>query len=102
MRKYIAKNAKTLGISGIEFEGCYYMTFKMEKDDSRLMSMLADALRNEGGINCRALVENSEIPIFDKYDNYIPADLIRKAYSADRLRADEAEKRIFELSMAEE
>ena len=102
LRKYIAKNARSFGISGIEFEGCYYICFKMERDDSRLMSMLADTVRNDGGIDCRALVENGEIPIFDKYDNYIPADLLRKAYSADRLRSDEAEARIFEMSMKEE
>ena len=41
-----------------------------------------------------ALVENSEIPVFEKYDNYIPHDLLRKAYAADKLRADEAEAQI--------
>ena len=45
-----------------------------------------------------SLVESGEIPIFDKYDNYIPTDLLRRAYSIDRLRADETERRIFEMS----
>ena len=63
------------------------------------MTHLADKLRYEGGIDCFGLVESGEIPIFDKYDNCIPAGLLRKAYARDRLRADEAEKRIFELSV---
>ena len=101
LRKYISKNAMALGITGIEFEGCYYITFKMEREDTGLMSLLADKLRNDGGIDCRALVESGEIPLFDKYDDHIPANLLRKAYSADRLRSDEVENRIFELSLKE-
>jgi len=99
LRKYISHNAKSLGITGIEFEGCYYMTFKMETDGDELMLRLADRLRDTGGIDCMSLVESGEIPVFDKYDNYIPASLLRRAYSVDRLQADEAERRIFELSM---
>lgn len=101
LRKFIAQNSKSLGITGIEFEGCYYILFKMEKDDSQLMQLLADRIRNDGGIDCMSLVESGEIPVFDKYDSCIPADLLRRAYSVDRLRADEAEKRIFELSAKE-
>ena len=46
------------------------------------------------GINCDALVESGEIPVFEKYDNYVPYELLRKAYAADKLRADEAEEQI--------
>ncbi len=94
LRKYIKKNAAANGISGIEFEGCYYITFKMEKqgDFEFAAKLLEEVERN--GINCDALVENGEIPVFEKYDNYVPYDLLRKAYAADKLRADEAEEQI--------
>ena len=36
--------------------------------------------------------------MFEKYDTYIPGDLLRKAYAADRLRPDEAELRIREFA----
>ena len=94
LRKYIKKNASANGISGIEFEGCYYITFKMEKtSDIDFISRLLDGVERDG-INCDALVENGEIPVFEKYDNYVPHDLLRKAYAADKLRADEAENQI--------
>jgi ATP-dependent Lhr-like helicase len=94
LRKYIKKNAAANGISGIEFEGCYYITFKMEKvNDIDFIARLLDGVEREG-IICEHLVENSEIPVFEKYDNYIPHDLLRKAYAADKLRADEAEETI--------
>ena len=94
LRKYIKKNAAANNISGIEFEGCYYITFKMEKVTGiDFIARLLDGVEREG-IVCEHLVENSEIPVFEKYDNYIPHDLLRKAYAADKLRADEAEAQI--------
>ena len=84
-------------ISGIEFEGCYYITFKMEKKTGIefVSSLLAGVERD--GINCYSLVENGEIPIFEKYDNFIPHTLLRKAYATDKLRSDETENAIREF-----
>ena len=97
LRKFIKKNSAELSVSGLEFEGCYYMTFKTERESEDIISILADKV-NWQGINCEELVENGEIPVFDKYDGCLPASLLRKAYAADKLRADEAEKRIIEMS----
>lgn len=90
LRKYLKKNASRYNISSIEFEGCYYITFKMEKttDAELLFKLSEDTLKN--GINLYSLVENGEIPVFEKFDNYIPHELLRKAYARDRLIADEA------------
>ena len=94
LRKYIKSQAHNFGISDIEFEGCYYITFKMEKsNDIGFISRLLDDVER-CGINCSSLVEKGEIPVFEKYDNYVPYDLLRKAYAADKLRADEAEEQI--------
>ncbi len=41
------------------------------------------------GIDTQALVRDGECPIFDKYDEYIPPELLRIAYAKDRLLADE-------------
>ena len=99
LRKFIQRNAKENNINGIEFEGCYYITFKMEKiTDLNFITHLLNRVERDG-IDCNALVESGEIPVFEKYDNYVPYDLLRKAYAADKLRADEAEeqiRRIFE------
>ena len=97
LRKFIAKYAADYGISNIEFEGCYYISFRMENaSDYGFISGLAREVK-EKGIDTASLVSESEAPIFEKYDPHIPAALLRRAYSADKLRADEAEKRILEI-----
>ena len=97
LRKFLARNAGMFKISHIEFEGCYYMTFRMERgNDYDLISHLA-GLAATDGIDCRALVESGELPLFEKYDEHIPGELLRSAYAADRLRADEAEARLQEI-----
>jgi hypothetical protein len=44
------------------------------------------------------LVFASELPIFDKYDTCIPAELLRAAYAKDRLSLSEVKERIARLS----
>ena len=41
------------------------------------------------GIDMPTLVESGEIPLYDKYDAYIPAELLRRAFLEDRLAPDE-------------
>ncbi len=97
LRKFIARNAGACKISNLEFEGCYFLTFRMEKgNDYDLISHLSELIRREG-IDCQSLVQSGETPLFEKYDEHIPGDLLRRAYAADRLRADEAEGRILEI-----
>ena len=97
LRKFIACNAGPCKISNLEFEGCYYMTFRMEKgNDYDLISRLAGIVDTDG-IDCASLVRGGEVPLFEKYDEHVPGDLLRKAYATDRLRADEAEARIREI-----
>ena len=99
-RKYLAHNASQFGIANIEFEGCNYIIFRMERADGReLIDGLANRVRREG-INTSELVGHNELPVFEKYDTYIPGDLLRKAYAADRLRPDEVEARIVEMQKA--
>ena len=43
------------------------------------------------------LVSGKELPIFEKYDQYVPAELLRSAYAKDRLDADEALKRLKDM-----
>ena len=82
----------------MEYEGCCYMTFKMERGDGReLISYLSKKASSEG-IDKSTLVAASECPVFEKYDDFIPSELLRDAYMADRLRTDEAVKRLAEIA----
>jgi ATP-dependent Lhr-like helicase len=97
LRKFLGQHASAFKISNIEFEGCYYITFRMERgNDYDLISHLAQIAATDG-IDCRALVQSGELPLFEKYDEHVPAELLRKAYATDRLRPDEAERRLCEM-----
>ena len=96
LRRMIASEARRFGIMGIEYEGCYFIRFRMTKgSDFELM----DALNRVAleGIDPNSLVGSSEIPVYEKYDHYIPADLLRFAYASDKLNPIEAGQRIREI-----
>jgi len=89
LRKFLAHSGAPVKLSGMEYEGCYYIKFKMEKGDGeKLIRHLYDKMTKEG-IDLESLVSPSENPVFEKYDHFIPNELLRKAYISDRLRTDE-------------
>ncbi len=100
LRKYIRSPeiASEFKISNVEFEGCCYIMFRMERaNEKAFIRRLADRVISEG-IDPFALVAGGEIPIFEKYDPYIPVDLLRRAYATDKLSPDEATDRIIEMA----
>jgi len=89
LRKFIMSHAAKFKISNLEFDGCYYMMFKMETaNDYGFIKTLCDILAAEG-IDKSRLVNLNEMPVFEKYDDFIPAELLRRQYAADKLRTDE-------------
>jgi len=94
LRKFIMQNAARFKISNMEFDGCYYMMFKMENtSDYGFIKGLCDILEREG-IDKSKLVNINEMPVFEKYDDFIPAELLRRQYAADKLRTDEIMTRL--------
>lgn len=98
VRKLLHYYAGELGISGIEFEGCYYISFKMEQQGAEKLPARLLSLMERDGLTVYDLVKESDAPAFDKYDPYIPPSLLRKAYAADRLNLEEAKKRLADLA----
>ena len=95
VRRLMQKHASELGISDIQSEGCCYITFKSK--DGGVGRDLADALRGiieRDGLSADELVFDGECPIFDKFDEYIPAELLRDAYATDRLCPEEVVDRL--------
>lgn len=89
LRRFLQKYAGELGISDVESEGCYYITFKARGEAGKnFLFAIRDILARDG-IDPRTLVREGECPVFDKYDEYIPPELLREAYATDRLRTDE-------------
>lgn len=85
LRRYLGANAAAFGISGMESEGCCYITGKVKPGAfSGLMEAICRKMKEEG-IQPERLIGAGEYPAFDKYDQYIPAALLREAYATDRL-----------------
>ena len=98
LRKFIAHNGRPFKISSMEYEGCYYMTFKMEQGNGYGLIEHLNKIVESEGIDLDSLVSPSECPVFEKYDDRIPSELLRKAYTADRLREDEVRRRLCDLA----
>ncbi len=97
VRKLIARVSRQFGITGVEYEGCYFITFKMAHgNDYELISSLCEEIRRRG-LDGEELVGQGEVPVFEKYDDEIPPELLRRAYAIDKLNVEEAAKRMLEI-----
>ena len=101
LRKVMIKNADRLKISNVEYEGCCYITFRFEGRSIRQMCDVLDGICS-AGVDRTELISKSESPVFEKYDDCIPGELLRLAYAEDRLRVDEMIPRVHEMRTEEE
>ena len=97
VRRLLKKQMPRFRISGVEYEGCYYITFKMSAGNADELARALAAECEGEGIDRMLLVANSEIPVFEKYDDYVPADLLRQAYAIDKLEKEDTEVRLREI-----
>lgn len=89
LRRFLQKNAAELGIADIQSQGCSYITFKSKGDAGKNLLFNIRSILERDGLDTEKLISDSECPVFDKYDEYIPPELLRSAYAVDRLLADE-------------
>jgi len=89
LRRFMGQFADEYKISKMEFEGCYYLMFRMERGEGlSLLRAMGERIRKEG-ISLDHLIGLSECPVYEKYDGFIPAELLRTAFREDKLRSDE-------------
>ena len=83
-------------ISNLEFEGCYFFEFQMQKgSDYEFIKFMYDFIKMNG-IDRESLVGMKEDFVHEKYDEHIPQSLLREAYISDNLRTDEIERKVSE------
>jgi len=97
LRKAIGRVATDFGITGIDYDGCYYIKFRMERGTPNDFLEALRAELDSLSVNAQGLMRTSELPVFEKYDKYIPASLLQSAYVVDKLNISEACDRIREL-----
>ena len=81
-----------LGIKGMDVCRPFYIQFRMKASGEVFLSALADAVAQE--FDPIELVYPDEVPVFDKYDEYLPPELVRKGFAEGVLDLDGLRARI--------
>ena len=86
------KCAQKLSLSGLSPCRPYFMTFKMKADRETFFRVLREETEQE--FDPMDLVYPDEIPLFEKYDEYVPAELVRKGFAYGILNIGEMTARV--------
>ena len=70
---------KRLGLKGLTPSRPYYMQFIMKASEAEFYKITAEEAAQS--FDPLELVYPKEIPVFEKYDEYVPQDLIRKSFA---------------------
>lgn len=68
-----------LGLKNFDSARPYYMQFTMKADEKTFFAVLAEEL--EKPLDPMELVYPKELPLFDKYDEYLPEELVKKGFA---------------------
>ena len=80
------KCADRLGLRNLDSARPYYMQFTMKADAETFFQVLGEEIRKP--IDPMELIYPKELPLFDKYDEYLPEALLRKGFALGVLDLD--------------
>ncbi len=86
------KCAQPLGLSAIDSSRPYFLQFKMKATKEEFFRVLAE--REKQPLDPMELIHPNEIPLFDKYDEFLPEELVKKGFAYGILARDEMKARI--------
>lgn len=81
-----------LGLSGMDSSRPYFIQFKMKASKEEFFEILAE--KEKEALDPMELVYPGEVPVFEKYDEFLPEELIRKGFAYGILGIDEMKERI--------
>ena len=82
-----------LGITSIGGDNPYYLIVKLAKDKSKYLELEIISLCDQR-ISAEDLLSDAEAPEMQKYDKFIPYQLLRKAYASDYLDLEELRQQV--------
>ncbi len=86
------KCASQLGLSGLDSSRPYFIQFKMKADREEFFRLLSEMEKQP--LDPMELVYPNEVPLFEKYDEFLPAELVKKGFAHGILGIDEMRARI--------
>ena len=88
------KCAGDLGLSGLDSDRPFFIQFSMKVPEMEFYRIAVDHAKEE--IDPMDLVYEKEVPYFEKYDEYVPEELVRKGFAYGVLDIDTMLKRVLE------
>ena len=86
--------AEALKLKGLAPSRPYFLEFRMKADKEQFFQVLYDEIQKP--LDPMELVYPNEVPVFEKYDDYVPAELVRKGFAYGILEIDEMKTRILQ------
>ena len=68
-----------LGLKGLQSSRPYYMQFTMQADEREFYAVVSEEAAKD--FDALELVYPKEVPVFEKYDEYVPEELVRKGFA---------------------
>ena len=88
------KCADKLGLRGVDSSRPFFIQFKMTASAQRFFEVIKEEAAKE--FDPPELVYEKEVPLFEKYDEYVPAELVKKGFAYGILDIEGMKKRIAE------
>ena len=84
--------AKRLGMKGLNTTRPYYMQFTMKVSEEEFYRIVAEEAAKE--FDPLELVYPNEVPVFEKYDEYVPEAIVRKGFAYGVLDVEGMKRRV--------
>ena len=91
--------AAPLGIKGVEVARPYFLQFRMKGDRQSFFRALAE--QAEALTDPMTLLYPEEVPLFEKYDEYLPEELVRRGFAYGVLNLSEMKERVAQMAAEE-
>ena len=84
--------AGRLGLKGLQSSRPYCMQFTMQAGEDEFYRIVSEEASL--GVDPMELVYEKEVPVFEKYDEYVPAELVRKGFALGVLDTESMVRRV--------
>jgi len=81
-----------LGLKGLQSSRPYYMQFTMQVSEAEFYEIICEEAAKD--FDALELVYEKEVPVFEKYDEYLPETLVRKGFACGVLDMQGMKQRI--------
>ena len=86
--------AERLGLKGLSPARPYYLQFTMKASEEEFYRITAEEAAKD--FDPLELVYPGEVPVFEKYDEYLPPELVRKGFALGVLDIEGMKRRVLQ------